>query len=155
MARKRRKAPQDSFEAYIFEIKDWQPAYSLSVNASLMTDGPYLEHTSAEIAAVCVFPKRLSGIISKMSIVGDRRLLTPEILEFDKRWKPKGIGVLTLAATGLDFYGTVPHDALLGVFTALAAERWRYVLLYGAALRRKKSICRSIEFECTVNLDDY
>lgn len=82
-------------------------------------------------------------------------MLSPEILKYDKEWKPLCVGGLRAEPGEVRYDAALPHDFMPSLLTMLASERGRYVLLHGAPVRRGKSLCRSFEIQRTVNLDDY
>lgn len=155
MAKSRKQKPQEVTQAYIFEIADWEPAYHLSVNHDKRDKDLYWEHASVKITAKCIFPERFVGKITKIDLAGDRSLLHPFVLSYEKEWRPLCVGALSVKPEGAEFYAFVPYDAIFGVVSMLTANRWRYVLLHGPEVRRGKSLCQSIYFERTVSLEDY
>jgi hypothetical protein len=60
-----------------------------------------------------------------------------------------------LPPTAGRFYASIPHDSLAGFMTAMAHGLYRYILLYGPPLVRGKSLCNSLDFKRTIDVDDY
>lgn len=87
--------------------------------------------------------------------MGKRDIHTPSILQYEKDWKPLGVGTIWLRGSRSEFYGSVPYDALWGLAAMMAASRYKYVLLHGPTLKRGKSATQSLSFERDINLDDY
>lgn len=155
VARPRKKKAEESYQTYIFEITDWEPGYLLSLNAGKHDDQLYWESLSVRISAKCVFPAKYAGLPTAIHLFADRAMLNPEILKYDKEWKPRCVGSLRVEAAEVHYDAALPHDFMPSLLAMLASERSRYVLLHGETVRRGKSLCRSFEIQRTVNLDDY
>jgi hypothetical protein len=155
MPRKSHKRPALTYEHFIFELGEWEPSYSVGVNHSKLNDDPYSEHVSIELRASCIFPAKLVGRAVVVRLWGDRQFLAPKIREYDKGWMPRCIGVLDMRPQRSEFNTSLPHDALWGLIATLPSGRLRYLLLYGYSLKRGQSLCQSIDFQQSVNLDDY
>jgi len=151
----RKKKPDEIYQTYIFEITDWEPGYLLSLNGGKHDDQLYWEHLSARITAKCVFPTKYAGLPTKIHLFADRNMLNPEILKYEKEWKPLCVGSLRVEAAEVHYDAAIPYDIMPSLLAMLATERGRYVLLHGASVRRGKSLCQSFEIQRTVNLDDY
>ena len=151
----RKKIPVETYQTYIFEIVDWEPSYLLSLNSGKHDDRLYWESLGVRISAKCVFPTKYAGLPSEIHLFGDRNMLNPEILKYDKEWKPRCVGSLRVEAAEMHYDAALPHDLMPSLLAMLRAERSRYVLLHGETVRRGKSLCRSFEIQRAVNLDDY
>ena len=140
---------------FIFEIKEWEPTYSLSVNYDKFRDTAYREHVGLDIDAVCVFPPPLAGRETRFNLAAERNCLTPEIFKQDSDWKPRCVGLLDLPPANGRFYLSVPHESISVVITALAHGLFRYVETYGPPLKRSKSLCSEFRFVQSVDLEEY
>jgi hypothetical protein len=142
-------------ECFIFEIGAWEPGYIFSVDSGKHRSAPYSEHVLLEIDATCVFPEKLAGREIRVSISGQRDCLNPFAYRQDKDWVPRCIGLLELPPAGGRFYTSVPHDSIAALTVSLAHRMYRYILLYGPPLGRSKSLCSSMQFERTVDFENY
>lgn len=154
-AEKRRKQPTPSMQHFIFEIKEWKPSYLFSIDHSRYRDGPFSEHVGIELEASCIFPEDLVARNVMFHVAGKRDCLEPEILRHDPDWKPRCVGLLELPPERGTFLTSVPHESLAVLLIALAHGLLRFILLYGPPLSRRKSLCSSIEWASSVNLEDY
>jgi hypothetical protein len=102
-----------------------------------------------------IFPAKFAGRVIVVRLWGDRQFLTPKIRECEKDWMPRCIGVLDMRPERSEYNTSLPNDALWGLIAALPTGRLRYLLLYGYSLKRGQSLCQSIDFQQSVNLDDY
>ena len=152
---KRRKHPQITYQQFIFEINDWVPNFSFGVDNSKYFEGLYSDHAELELSTTCVFPVVRTGEATIIRLVGERDIHNPEFLKSNSDWKPNGVGTLEMRGERREFYGNLPYDAIWGLCTALAAQRLRYILLYGPSLKRGSTRTQSIDFQRDVNLDDY
>jgi hypothetical protein len=155
MARKTGKTPPPSLESYIFEIADFRPSYSLSVEHRKYEKRPWWEHTEIEFDSRCIFPEKLAGRTATFDLVADRNFWTPYAWQKDKDWRPACVGCLELSPSHGRFYCPIAFDSLPGLLTAMAHGLYRYVLVYGPPLKRGKSLCNNLQFMRTVDLDDY
>src|ERR1700722_6776545 len=109
MVRKpRKKKPIETYQTYIFEITDWEPGYLLSLNAAKHDDQLYWESLSARISAKCVFPAKYAGLPTGIHLFADRNMLNPEILKYDKEWKPRCVGSLRVEAAEVYYDAALP-----------------------------------------------
>lgn len=156
MVRKpRKKKPEEAYQTYIFEITDWEPGYLLCLNGGKQDDRLYWEHLTARISAKCLFPAKYAGLPAGFHLFTDRNMLNPEILKYEKEWKPLCVGSMRVEAAEMHYDAAIPHDLMPSLLAMLASERSRYVLLHATPVRRRQSLCRSFEIQRTVNLDDY
>ena len=156
MVRKPRKEkPEEAYQTYVFEITDWEPGYILSLNVGKYDDQLYWEHLSARISAKCIFPTKYAGLLAGFHLFTDRNMLNPEILKFEKEWKPLCVGSLRVEAAEMHYEAAIPHDLMPSLLAMLASEHSHHLLLHGTPIHRRKSLCRSFEIQRTVNLDDY
>lgn len=151
----KRKPVRETAECYIFQIDAWKPGYIFSVDSSTHRAGPYSEHLGLELDATCIFPEKLAGRAIQISLAGRRDCLSPFAYQQDEEWVPRCIGALEFPPSGGRFYTSVPHDSITALTLSLAHQMYRYILLYGPPLGRRKSLCSSMQFERTVDLDDY
>lgn len=152
---KKQKPVRETAECYIFRIDAWKPGYIFSVDSSTHRAGPYSEHLGLEVDATCVFPGKLTGREVQISLAGRRDCLSPFAYQQDVEWVPRCIGALEFPPSGGKFYTSVPHDSVAALTVSLAHHMYRYILLYGPPLSRGRSLCFSMQFEKSVNLDDY
>jgi hypothetical protein len=153
--KKARKARELPMQHYIFEIKGWEPSYLFSVAHGRYETECYSEYADIELEGLCVFPETLAGRVTKIMLSGRRDCLEPRILQHDPDWKPRCIGGLEMSATDGRFDATVPYDALPFLMQAIALREFRYLLAWGPALYRRKSLCTTMHFEKEVDLKDY
>jgi hypothetical protein len=73
----------------------------------------------------------------------------------DHDWRPRCVGLLDLPPANGRFYASIPHESMGMLLAALTTGHYRYVLLFGPALSRGKSLCQSIHFQRTVDLAEY
>jgi hypothetical protein len=155
MAPRSRKAPPPAFESYIFEITSFAPSYGLSVEHRKYADGPWWEHAEIEIDATCLFPASLAERTATFTLVADREFWTPYDWQKDHAWRPNGVGLLEVSPTQGRFYAPIAFESMPGLLTAMAHGLYRYILLYGPPLKRRKSLCTSIRFSRTIDLQNY
>ncbi|MGB4056707.1 MAG: hypothetical protein WBK77_01335 [Alphaproteobacteria bacterium] len=84
-----------------------------------------------------------------------QRFSEEQIIRVLKEHEASCVGKLTSHPTGGMFLANVPHENLAFLLSALNQNLFRYILLSGAPLSRGKSLCRSIHFTGSVNLEDY
>jgi len=154
-AKKSGKRQPLEMQHFIFEIKEWVPCYSLSVNHDKFRETAFREHVGIDLNAVCVFPQSLAGRSVELYVVGDRHCLKPAILQDDPGWRPRCVGALEWSPSRSNFYVGVPHESVPVITTALAHGLFRYVETYGPPLKRSKSLCSEFRFLQTVNLEEY
>jgi hypothetical protein len=94
-------------QSFIFEIKEWEPGYILSVNHDKYRDTVYSEHTDLELKTECIFPSKLAGRSALFVIMSGRDCLVPEIFRRDPEWRPRCVGLLELHPSGGRFYMSV------------------------------------------------
>ena len=152
---KPRKTRPLPMQYYIFEITGWQPSYLFSVNSDTYREGCWREYAEIDAQGVCIYPEPLVGRPAKITFSGDRECLQPTILRHQPDWKPRCVGSLEMSATDGQFYTSVPYDALSFLVQALASGAFKFVLLWGPALYRRKSLCMSMELAQSVDLNDY
>ena len=80
-----------AMQSFVFEIVDCAPYYSLSIRFSA-NDRPHREIARLTLSCLCVFPKKLMGLITEIDILGDRDCLEPECWKIDPGWKPRCVG---------------------------------------------------------------
>ena len=151
-SRPRKAAPANQY--YVFEIGAWELEHLLSVNSDRYRDGPYNEHLTIEFTGTCVHPEALKGRTVRFDIAGKRDMLQPEVFQRDPEWKPRCIGALETNPSGGWFYFSVPHDSMACILTAFAHGLFRYVSLWGPALKRGKSLCTSVHLLRSVDLNE-
>ena len=154
MARRPRK-PKPTYEMYIFEIRDFEPSYRLSVNHTKLDHAPYHEHVSVTFQAVCIHPPKVAGRTARFDLVAERNVFEPWAWKEDNDWRPRCVGLLELPPSGGRFYVAMPNDSLSWVLAALGQGAFHYVSLWGPALSRGKSLCQSVEFHQTIDLSEY
>src|ERR1700733_2867713 len=91
-------------QTYLFEIGEWEPLCSLSVNFDRGEDGPYNEYVGIKFAAPCIFPERLAGRIVEFHFMGRRDHIQPAIIKRGSGWRPSCIGALQMPPRGGHFY---------------------------------------------------
>jgi hypothetical protein len=141
-------------EAFVFEIKGWEPSYSLSINRMKDRPGPYSEFLNAEIATQCISPKHLVGRAATFSLFGERDMLDLETYKSDPNWKPRCIGMLELKPSYGRFYATVPHESLASIIPALIKGMYRFIMVSGPPLKRSCSFCDSFHLMTKVDPED-
>jgi hypothetical protein len=142
-----------AMESFVFEIVNSAPTYSLNVAFSA-NEGPYREFAHLTLSCRCVFPKQLSGIETKVIVIGDRDCLEPECWKADPRWRPRCVGQLEVRASRGRFYAGIPYDSLTFLLLSIRQGDVRMIYLWGPPLYRGKSLCTSIRFERDFNEDD-
>lgn len=152
---RRRKSAAPEFQTYLFEVKEWEPTYSLSVNHDRREDKPYSEHVTIHFVAPCIFPLPLAGRLIDFHFFGERDHMRPLIFQRDPDWRPLCVGSLEFRPEQGNFYSSVPLENLPFILTAFAHGKFRFVSLWGPTLKRNKSLCTSMSFEQSVNLDEY
>jgi len=155
MPRKKTARSEITYQQSIFEMNDWWPDYLFGLEHDKHEPDLYREHAAIIISGTCVFPRERSGAKTLLRFVGERDIQKPAVLKYEKNWRPLGIGVLEMRGERREYYGHLPYDAIWGLCSALAADRLRFVLLYGPSLKRGISRTTSISFQRSVDLDDY
>ena len=153
--KKRGRPRTQPMECYVFEIGEWKPSYILSVNRQRDRTGAFYEHIDIEIQTLCIYPKKLAGRSAQFTLSGQRNCLTPTAYQRDPDWIPNCVGLLELPPTRGRFYTAVPHESLSALITPLIHRLFHFVLLFGPPLSRGASLCSSMQFEQTVDLEDY
>lgn len=152
--RKRGRARTPPSQSYVFEIKDWEPSHLLNVNQKRNGEGPCNEYVTIEFLGSCIHPEALKARTVRFDISGRREMLEPEVYRRDPAWKPLCIGLLESHPSGGRFYFSVPHDNMAFILSAFAHGCFRYISLWGPALKRGKSLCMSVHLTRSVDLDE-
>jgi len=147
--KKQRKGQQGEHRLLMFEIKEWEPSYSFSLNRQKYAETDYSEYAELHLKTVCVYPDKFAGRSASMDISSRRGLLNPFDPRRDPRDKPTEIGLLELPPSGGRFYGGVPHETMSFLLSGLVAERFRYVTLSGNSLPRSAFFCTEFGFQRT------
>lgn len=142
-------------QSYFFQIDEWVPSYSLSINQIRFVVGPYRERIDIEFKVTCIFPAYLAWRPAHFTIVGERNQLEPEPYRRDPDWKPRCVGLLEMPPGGGPFYASIPHESMSFVLEGLAHGLFRILSVYGPTLFGGKSYCTSINLMQPVNLEDY
>jgi len=149
----RPRQPEPS--SFLFEIKDWEPSYILSINHDRFFGGPYREYMHIDFDALCLRPVKYQGQIIRFTFAGERDRLELEISKRNSDWRPICIGSLELQKEGGAFYASVPHDSMGFLMDAIARGMLRFVHLWGGQLKRGKCLNTSLTMMKSVNPDDY
>jgi len=149
------KTRTPEMQSYLFEIKQWKPEYSWSINQDKVRDVPYREYLTLELHTTCIFPKKLVPREALFVLMADRDRINPTVFQHDPDWTPRCVGLLTLRPNGGHFYMGLPHENFATMLAALAHGLFRFVDVYGPVLSYGKSECSSFRFVRSVNLEDY
>jgi hypothetical protein len=133
------------YEHFVFEIREWEPEYSFSVNLRGDQPGNYSEFVEINFDGACIEPSRFAGAATHF-ILSSRRRCFPDdakLLRLDER--QKWLGELCLSPKKGSYYGPIPHESMATIISALSSKRFGYVILRGGPLRRGSSWCESID----------
>lgn len=56
---KRGKSHAPRMQTYLFEITEWEPEYSWSINQDKIPESPYREYLTLELRTTCIFPEEV------------------------------------------------------------------------------------------------
>lgn len=141
-------------QSYVFEIVDWEPHYSLSLNRDRRDERLYNEYINIQFTGACVFPKPLVGRTAQFHVAGERNFMTPMIVQYQPDWQPRCVGELELRPSTGHFYTSMPIENLGFVLSAFEHSLFRYVCLWGPSLKWSKSLCLSMSFDKAVNFEE-
>ena len=149
-----RKKPQrqrtQTYESYTFEVLEWEPTYSLSVNRDLRQDEVYSEYAELHIQTVCAEPEPFKGRATNMILSSRRNFHKIDRTLREPDWRPNCIGLLSLRADRGSFYAGVPQETINFLAGGLAHGKFRYVMLSGPSLYRRESMINSIHLMRTL-----
>lgn len=145
MTKARSKRRKEEYEHFVFEIKEWEPDYTLSVNLRPDEPGYYSEYIEIKLEAICIEPTKCAGAASHFILSSRRHCFPSEarLLPLDKR--EKWLGELSLSPKEGSYYGVIPHESMGAIISALSSKRLACIVLRGAPLRRGSSWCQSID----------
>lgn len=146
-----RKRQKPDHQLLVFEIKAWEPSYSFSLNRKDDLDSDYCEYAELHLETACVYPDALADRSARMIFSSRRGLLDIPDPRRDESEKPKDVGLLQLPPSGGNFYAGVPHDTVPFLMSAIALERFRYVMIAGPSLKRSHSLPTEIYFSRTAD----
>lgn len=156
LAGKKRGRPRKlEMLTYIFEFRDVEPSYLLSINHEKYADAPYSEYASINVKASCIHPDNLAGRQLGLDITGRRDFLSPEVFKREPCWRPRCVGALRLPPSGGEFYLPLPQDSLPFIQAAILHKEFRFLSLWGPPLRWGKSLCTSARLLRSVDLSEY
>jgi hypothetical protein len=147
--RKKSKDRQGEYRLLMFEIKEWEPSYSFSLNREKYADTDYSEYAELHFQTLCIYPDSFAGRSASMILSSRKDLLVPPDPRRDLRDKPTEIGLLKIPPSGGNFYGGVPHETMSFLLSGLVAQRFRYMTLSGNTLQRSAFICTELGFQLT------
>jgi len=145
MTKARGKSHKKEYEHFVFEIKEWEPDYTFSVNLRADQRGNYSEHIEIKLEATCIEPEKCAGAKSRFILSSRRHCFPSEVklLPLDER--EKWVGELHLSPKEGSYYGRIPHESAAAIISALSSKRLGCVVLRGAPLHRGSSWCQSID----------
>jgi hypothetical protein len=137
------KSRKKEYEHFVFEIKEWEPDYTFSVNLRADKPGNYSEFVEIKLEAICIEPKKCAGAASRFILSGRRDCFPGEGPPLDKR--EKWLGELRLSPKDGSYYGIIPHESTAAIISALSSKQLGCIVLRGAPLYRGSSWCQSID----------
>ena len=149
--RKARKSKAADHQLIIFEIENWEPSYSFSLNGKGDDGRDYSEYAELHLDTVCVYPDEFIGRKAKVIASSRRELFASPNPPREPGEKPSYIGLLELRPSGGSFYAGVPHDSMTFLMSAIASQHFRYVMLSGPSLKRGHSLSTQIHFARTAD----
>ena len=149
--KKARKSRAADHQLLVFEIKEWEPSYSFSLNRSEDAESDYSEYAELHLNTACIYPDAFAGRTASMIFSSRRGLFEKPDPRRDDRDKPADVGLLNLPPSGGSFYAGVPHDTVPYLMSAIALERFRYVMIAGPSLKRSHSLATEIYFSRTAD----
>jgi hypothetical protein len=150
MASKKRGKPRVEYETSVFEIKEWEPSYTLSVTARKEDPESYSEYIELHLETSCIEPKKFAGRVAGM-ILSSRRGFHTLKRDFDAGSQLDSIGFLTLRPAGGSFYAGIPQETMEFLAHALAVGKLRYVMLTGSTFVRSESKITSLHMMRTLD----
>ena len=110
--------------------------------------GIYREHNSLVLSGVFSEPKKVAGKDLRINLFGSRKIV--EVLDKPEDFphaSAKAVGGLTVRGKTREYYGSIPQDIFILIANMLAAEKIKYLTMFGEALYRGKAHIHSIDFE--------
>ena len=152
---KRRKPRQQPMQTYVFEIREWRPSYTWSVNLDKVRESPYREHLDIRVQGLCVFPAEYDGRSVEFFIMAERNAHQPSAFQNDPDWSPRCVGCLVSRSNDGRFYMSIPHDSFASVLASYAHGAFRFIDVYGPRLSRGKSYCSTFHLAAAFDPEDY
>jgi hypothetical protein len=150
VSRKKSKRRVEKHVYYVVEILGWEWSFMFGVsNAPQISGGPYDDYRHLMVHGKLIRPTRLQERSLELNLLPDERLNK----EHRQNDHPTLIGHLS-------FHGrpsalmSVPADALPTLLTMLIAEKFKYVVLHGSALRYRQTDLQSLRFEMQIDEED-
>ncbi len=138
------------YESSVFEITEWEPSYTLSINGSKEDPETYSEYAELHLETSCIEPKKFAGRVAGM-ILSSRRGFHTLKRAFDAGSQPDSIGLLSLRPAGGSFYAGIPQETIEFLAHALAIGKLRYVMLTGSTFVRSESKITSLHMMRTLD----
>jgi hypothetical protein len=145
MTKAKSKSHKKECEHFIFEIKEWEPDYTFSVNLRGDKPGNYSEYVQIKLEATCIEPKKCAGAACHFTLSSRRHYFPAEAKILTLNEREKWLGELRLSPKGGSYYGPIPHESTAAIVSALSSKRLACVVLRGAPLYRGSSWCQSID----------
>jgi hypothetical protein len=139
-------------------ITGWDWSYSFSTNVPKYEQARFADYRHLIIRGTVLRPRKIEVDAAELCF-----LPTVKREDFELKHNappPRGVGSLDIQATKgeprrLGGYLSMPEDALPPVMQMLIAERFKYVLLYGEAMRWRKCFVHRYEFTAQHDEADY
>lgn len=149
MTKQKRKSKERPYESYIIEILEWEIPYSFSLSLDNDIDPcPYWEHTEIKIRGKFIKPQKLAGKELELCFLANRQISSVmNDYKEHHHWEPKAVGGLSVRGEKRDYIGSLPFDAFPFLCNCFSAEKHKYVILNGQALRYGSADIHSVHFQ--------
>jgi hypothetical protein len=151
--KKQRRKPVLLFAYYHVQITGWDWNYSLSVSVPKWEDTQFADYRHLLIRGTLLRPRKIKAETVELTFIPERGLA--ELKRGHDDAHPRSVGSLNIQDTRLVGYLSMPTDALDPVLQMLIADRFKYVLLNGEAMRWRKALVRRYEFTAQHDEADY
>jgi hypothetical protein len=150
MPRKKQRQSRTPTHAYYhFQIIDWDWSYSFSANVPKYEDARFTDYRHLLVHGRLLRPRKIKVDIAELWFMPT---VKPE--DFEQKHDqppPPGVGSLDLEGKKseqlrLVGYLSMPADALQAVMQMLIADRFKFVLMNGEAMRYRHCFIRRYEF---------
>lgn len=150
---RKRAAPSDAFESYLFRIEGVEPHYSCS-DGSKFQPTAQNEHLHLDVLTVCDSPPKLKGRKARFTVMGDRQLEHDQWMQKSAPENHTGVGTLTMRGERSAYLGLIPFDSVWHISAMMISGGFRFIYLHGAAMHRGSARISSISFYREFDLDD-
>lgn len=148
---KRHREPGIRCTSYQVRITGWDWDYSFNLNAPPWDDKQFADYRHLTVHGDLLRPRRIKVKATELFFL-------PEAVEMERsrdQPPPRCVGTLNIQHQRLIGYLTLPLDALGLIMQMLTADRFKYVLLDGEAVRYRKAFIRCYRFAESYNEADY